>query len=274
MKKLFLILCFFAILPVQASDYKVVCPSESLSVMEKESVINRVTGLSFASKKIVELAIQKALNDEFYNSKINANLEIFNIARLRNGEFSGLSFKSKVLQYRALSMSNFYAHTLCPYNQVTQVNKKIYFPIELPFKFEGTITNADIQRIINSEDFQRELKKVSIIETPIVVIEDSLLNFTFPIKNIFGKKPINVKFKADVEVENNKIVLRNIAFNSKSNIIGGDILASLLGTLNPISYQIDSANGKFCKLLITKAVLQGNEIKTNGVLVINKNIGE
>ena len=100
------------------------------------------------------------------------------------------------------------------------------------------------------------------------------MNFTIPIKNPFSSKPINVKFRADISVENNKIVLRNITFDSKSNIINNDIIAPLLATINPIAYEIDVANGKFCKLLITKAIVHGNEIKTNGVLVINKNIGE
>ena len=83
-----------------------------------------------------------------------------------------------------------------------------------------------------------------------------------------------MKFRASVEVKNNKIVLRNITFNSKSNIINDNVIAPLLETINPISYEIDEANGKFCKLLITKAIVQGNEIITNGILVLNKNIGE
>ena len=274
MKKLLVLLSFLLILPANAQNYNVVCPSESLSIIEKENFFNKITGLNFASKKIVELAIQKVLNDEFYKSNIDAKLNIFNINRLKNGEFAGLSIKSKNLIYRALRMTNFYAQTVCSYNKITQLNKKVYFPIDLPFKFEGTITNLDIQNVLNSEEFQRELKKISILETPTVVIENGFLNFTIPIKNLFSSKPIKVKFRADIAVENNKIVLRNITFNSKSNIINNDILAPLLGTINPIAYEVDVANGKFCKLLITRAIIQGNEIKTNGVLVINKNIGE
>ena len=274
MKKLLVLLSFLLILPANAQNYNIVCPSESLAIIEKESVLNKLTGLNFASKKIAEIAIQKVLNDEFYKSNINAYLDIFNISRLRNGEFAGLTLKSKKLRYRALSMTNFYAQTVCGYNKITQLNKKVYFPINLPLKFEGTITNIDVQNVLNSEEFQRELKKISIIETPKVLINNGFLDFTIPIKNLFSSKPINVKFKADIEVVNNKIVLRNITFNSKSNIINNDIIAPLISTINPIAYEIDSANGKFCKLLITKAIIHGNEIKTNGVLVINKNIGE
>lgn len=274
MKRLILFLTFLMILPANAQNYNIVCPSESLSIIEKESVINKITGLNFASKKIVEIAIQKVLNDEFYKSNINADLEIFNISRLKNGEFAGLTLKSKNLRYRALSMSNFYAKTVCSYNKITQLNRKVYFPINLPLKFEGTITNLDVQNVLNSEEFQRELRKIGIIETPKVIIQNGFLDFTVPIKTFLTSKTIDIKFKADIEVVNNKIVLRNIAFNSKSNIINNDIIAPLLTTINPVAYEIDSANGKFCKLLITKAMIQGNEIKTNGVLVINKNIGE
>lgn len=274
MKKLVLLFCLFLILPANARNYNIVCPSESLSIIEKESVINKITGLNFASKKIVEVAIQKVLNDEFYKSNINADLDIFNIKRLKNGEFKALSLKTENLRYRALSMSDFHAQTVCSYNKVVQQNKKVYFPIDLPLKFEGTITNLDIQNVLNSEEFQRELKKISILKTPKVVINNGFLDFTIPIKNPFSSKPLDVKFRADIAVENNKIVLRNITFNSKSNIINNDVLSPLLGTINPIAYEIDAANSKFCKLLITKAIIYGNEIKTNGVLVINKNIGE
>ena len=181
MKRLILFLTFLMILPANAQNYNIVCPSESLSIIEKESVINKITGLNFASKKIVEIAIQKVLNDEFYKSNINADLEIFNISRLKNGEFAGLTLKSKNLRYRALSMSNFYAKTVCSYNKITQLNRKVYFPINLPLKFEGTITNLDVQNVLNSEEFQRELRKIGIIETPKVIIQNGFLDFTVPI---------------------------------------------------------------------------------------------
>ena len=274
MKKFFLLFLLLLIFPLQVQSYNIVCPSESVEIIEKESVINKLTGLNFASKKIVEIAIQKVLNDEFYKSNINADLDIFNINRLRKGEFKSLSLKTKLLRYRALSMSNFYAQTVCSYNKVVQQNKKVYFPIDLPLKFEGTITNLDIQNVLNSEEFQRELKKINIIQTPKVNIQNGYLNFVVPVKTFFNANPFNIKFKANIEVENNKIVLRDIAFNSKSNIINNDIIAPLLDVINPIAYEIDAANGKFCKLLITKAKIDGNEIKTNGVLIINKNIGE
>ena len=271
MKKIILLLSFFLILPVQAN---IVCPSESVNIIEKESIINKVTGLNFASKKIVELAIESALNDEFYKSNINANLGIFNIKRLKNGEFKNLSLKSKTLRYKALSMSDFYAETVCSYNKITQINRKVYFPIDLPLKFQGKITNSDIQNVLNSHEFQKEIEKIKIIETPTVYLENGFLNFTIPIKNLFTSKPINIKIRADIEVKNNKIVLRNITFNSKSNIINNDFISYILDSINPITYEINSTTGKFCKLMITKATILGDELKADGILVINKNIGE
>lgn len=261
-------------MPINAQSYNIECPSQSLDIIEKETFIKKITGLNFISKKIVEIAIAKVLNDEFYKSNISTNLEIFNSHRLKNGEFKALEFKSERLRYRALSLSEFNAQTICSYNKVAYANKKIYFPIDLPLKFEGKITNLDLQNVINSEEFQRELKKVSIIGDLKVEIANNFINFTIPIKTFFSEKPLNIKFKANIEVDNNKIVLRNITFNRKSNIINNDIIASLINQINPIMYEINSANGKFCKLFITKAQIVDNEIRTNGVLIINKNISE
>ena len=223
MKKFFLLFLLLLISPLQVQSYNIVCPSESVEIIEKESVINKLTGLNFASKKIVEIAIQKVLNDEFYKSNINADLDIFNINRLRKGEFKSLSLKTKLLRYRALSMSNFYAQTVCSYNKVVQQNKKVYFPIDLPLKFEGTITNLDIQNVLNSEEFQRELKKINIIQTPKVNIQNGYLNFVVPVKTFFNANPFNIKFKANIEVENKSGEKKSLTF-SEIGINADDII--------------------------------------------------
>lgn len=271
MKKLFSILILLLIPNVYAQTCNIKCPSESLNIIEGETILNKITGINFVSKKIIELAIQKEINDELEKSKVNATLDIFNLKRLKNGEFKSLKIKTENFKYRALSMSNFSAETYCNYNNFLYKNKKIYFPTDIPFKFEGEITNTDIQNVINSYEFQKELKRNNIIQNPKVIIQDNFLHFTIPIKSFIS---FNIKFKANVEVANNKIVLRNITFNSNSNIINNDIFAPLLNNINPITYEFDSVNGKFFNIDITKATILEDKIKINGILNINKNYGE
>ena len=68
-----------------------------------------------------------------------------------------------------------------------------------------------------------------------------------------------------------KIVLKDTTFSSNSNIINIDILGGIINQVNPVAFQINSINSKYCKIYITSAKIQGNIIKTEGIFIINKN---
>ena len=121
MKKiiLFLIIILFSN-TANADICEVTCPN--INITENESLLNKVTGMNFISKKIIETAIEKEINEEL-NSKANADLKIYSVKKLKNGEFKGLKLKSEQIKYKALSLSNFEAETICQYNKV--IFKKI-----------------------------------------------------------------------------------------------------------------------------------------------------
>ena len=180
-----------------------------------------------------------------------------------------------------LSLTDFYAQSICPFNKVVYTNKRIYFQHDIPFKYKAKITNTDIQNIIQSKEFQNELKRSSIkingvkvfeFKQPIVEIKNNKLFFQIPVKTMFGS--VKIKFYTDIEVQNDKIVLKNITFSSKSNIISDSMLEPVLTTINPISYETKSLNGKFCNIHITEAKISDNIIYINGIFIINKNYGK
>lgn len=282
MKKLTLFICFFLLMSFAFSqDYKIVCPSECLNIIENEKIINKITGINFLSKNIAEAVIQREINKELH-SNVKADLKLFNLKRLKNGEFKELTLKSKNLKYKALSATDVKVTTICPYNKILYKNKKLYFPQDISFKFTGTITNKDIENIINSVEFQNELSRNTLsfrgvngikFETPTVTIKDNYLNFSLPVTSFILKKPYNIKFKTNLEIKNNKIVLRNITFSSKRNIMNSDLFAPVIDAINPLSYALASINGKFCNIQITNAKITGDAISTDGILKINKNYG-
>lgn len=265
-----------------AKECDITCPSQSINVVEEEKLINKVTGLNFASKMIAEKIIEKELKDEL-DSKFKANLDIFTINRLKKGEFRALDLKSKKIEYRALRMTDFYAQTLCPYNKIVYSKGRIYYPHDLAFKFKSTITNEDIKEVLNTYEFQKELERNSFsvngvkgfeIQTPKVEILGNKLYFSIPIITFFNSQPFYINFKTGLEVSNNKIVLKDITFLTKDNIIKNDIFGLLINRINPISYEIESINTKYCKIYITNVKINNNLIKTEGTFIINKNYGE
>ncbi len=271
-----LFLLFMSVSSCFAQDYNIQCPRESLSSIEGESIIKKVTGLSFTSKKIAEIIIQSELNRAL-SSGFKADLEIFNIKRLKQGEFKSLTIENEQIKYRALSLSDFSAQTLCPFNSVIYQNKRIYYSHDIPFKFSAVITNEDIQHTLMSDEFQKELNKVNQIQgfeisTPLVEIKDNYIYFSLPVKTFLSKNPFHIKLKADLEVENNKLVLKNIKFISRSNIINISMLSSLINCLNPLAYEFNTFSSKYFKMDLTNAKIIDNKIKANGIFIINRNL--
>ncbi len=273
------LICILISLTAYGNSCNVTCPSETMKVIEDENVFLKVTGINFLTKKIVETAIEKELKDEL-NSKFNADLDIFTLKRLKNGEFKNLLLASDNFRYKAMSISDFKAETICPYNQIIYKNKKVYYPNDLPFKFNANITNNDIKNIIKSKEFQKQIQRSAVkingfttleVQEPIVTINNGQLEFSIPIRTFLFNEPFIMNLKSNIEVANNKIMLKDTTFSTNSNIINIDILGGIINQVNPVAFQINSIDSRYCKIYITSAKIQGNIIKTEGIFIINKN---
>jgi len=268
--KFFLTFLILLIIPMNKGICDINCPTSCLNIIEKENMFNKITGISFTSKKIAEAIIEKEINEEL-ESKIKADLEIFNVRRLKRGEFKSLTLQSKNIRYKAFSMSDFYAQTICPYNHIIYRKSRIYYPDDLPFKYKGSITNQDIQNTLNSKEFQNELKRLpaNFVKTPNVTLKNNKIYFNIPIDTILGEIKINLH--ADIEVENNKIVLKNISSSSLKGLLNNNLIGQIIEKINPVNYEINALNTKYCKIFITKVKISDNIINTEGVFTIKKN---
>ncbi len=264
----------FCLSQISALAQEIVCPIYNDESQVKETFFNNVSGISFFSKKIIEMIIENELKEEL-GSDFKAELKIFNLKKLKFGEFKALELKSNNIQYRALSLSDFSAKTICDYNKIIYINKKVKYPMPIPFKYSAKITNDDIKNIITSEEFQKELKrnesKPLYVKTPNVEIKSDKIYFIIPIKTFIGS--FKIKLSCNIKVEDNKLVLTNTTFSSKSNIISESMINSLLEEINPMQYITSALNGKYYKVDIQKAQIVSDEIKIDGTFVINKNYG-
>lgn len=282
MKKILIILSFLLMLPCfGATQNDIVCPYKSLKMMDNESVLNRITGLSFLSKKIVETAIQKEIKRET-GFNIDASINLFSIKALKKGEFKELKLKGKNLHYESFSLAGFEAQTICPYNKVVLKDNKIYYPQDMYMKFKGEINNQDIQNVINSEEFKTAVSKVSLkvfgikgasILPPKIEINQGFVFFDVPIQTLFLKKPIDIKMYSEIGVKNNKIELKNINVGDSTDSAFNDIIKPALNVINPFLYNVNSANNKYSKLSVTKAQISDNIINIEGIVTVKKNYG-
>ena len=279
MKKLFIIFLLMIMQISYAANCDYVCTQEKAS--DTTSIFSKMTGVSFIVKKLVEKAITTELYSEL-SSKISADIDLVGIKKLTQGEFKNLSLKGKKLEYDALSISDFSASSICELNKIIYSNKRIYFPQELPFNFSATINNDNLQHILSSDLFKKQLEnaylkvagiKAITLQDVQAEIKDGYISFNMPFKTILSDKITNLKFNANVGVENNKIILKNITFNSKSNIMNNNGLLPLINKINPLGFEIKKTGTKFCKLNVKNAEIVGDKINIKGLFIINKNYG-
>ena len=109
------------------------------------------------------------------------------------------------------------------------------------------------------------------IQEPIVTIKNGQLEFSIPIRTFLSNEPFIMNLNSNIEVANNKIMLKDTTFSTNSNIINIDILGGIINQVNPVAFQINSIDSKYCKIYITSAKIEGNIIKTEGIFIINKN---
>ncbi len=283
MKKILVLIAFMLLVnPCFANDCNVVCPFENIKVVDNEKLINKVSGVNYLTKQIAEFIIQKELKSEL-KSNFTANLDIYNVHTLKQGEFKALTLKSKKIKYKALNMTDFVAKTLCPHNQVIYENHKLYYPNDLAFKFTSKITNDDINAVLNSYEFKTELtkntlsygnKKLFEVQTPKVILNGDDVHFTIPVYSFIWSKPYELNLKTNIEVKDNKLAIKNAEVLSKSNIISVSMLSELVNKINPLAYEFNSIDTKYCKILITNAKIENSELNIDGIFIINKNYSE
>lgn len=283
MKKILfgLILFLFLLSGISYANNEIVCPAGILNIQDKETVVNKISGVNFVVRKTVEKIIKSEIKKEL-GLNVNATLEIFSINSLKNGEFKELKLRGKNLRYGSFSLSGFEAQTICPYNKVVLKNGRIYYPESLNLKYTGKITNADIQYIINSDKFKNAVSKISFnvfgksgagLLMPKVEIKQGFLFFDIPVQAFFLKKPVEIKLYTEIEVIDNKIILKNIKSENLKNGFFYDILNPVLNILNPLLYNINAVNGKYCNVTVTNAQISDNIINVNGIITVNKNYG-
>ncbi len=262
-------------LNVYAYDYSIYCQTKS-DIKESRNLFKKINTVP---KNIIEFAISKDLNKQF-NGDFKVDLDLYSLKRLKNGEFKKLNVESPKAVYEGMSLSSFKAGSLCEYNRVVYKNHRAYYPNPLPMAFNAEITNKDLEYIVKSQEFKEKVldkgitingKKIFQLLEPKITIKNSKVNLKMPVKTIFSKKVLNINLKADIEVADNNILLKDISFSKNSNIIVMDIVDYF--KKNPIAITNSALDSKFCKIYISQAKITGNAIKAEGIFIINKDYG-
>jgi len=284
---LFTLLClnFLTLNQAYAVDYTSYCPKEKTTSFLGN--IASLTGFNFLSKAILQNRIASGIKKET-NSKFDIDIDNIFGSSILSGAFKSMSAKSTSFGYNGIYMSDFSVNTICPYNYVSFKGGKLSFPENMVLKYNTTISQSDIDKILGSEIYKKAISKMNKdssisslvnIKSSSIKISNNKLNFKYSLtpfpkmSGIFSAltssiKPIDLSFSTNIRANNGKLELCNFDINSKN--IAYDALP-IINKFNPLSYGINVGKNAKGTLDVQNVNIKDNKIQLNGYLVISKN---
>lgn len=284
MKKLLITLGTFLLLTQAAfsTEAQYYCAKEPYDISGGiGGLLTSASGINFISTKVVEHSVSNALKKEL-GSNFKVKIETFGGTNLLNGKFKSLTAKSNDLKLNGLYFSSMDAETLCGFNHVKYEEGKLYFVENMVIKYQGKITEADLQKTILTSEYAKILDNMTIrtggnlimqvlntqvkIENNKIVMSYDILSPTF-----MGTVPKTIKFKAGLDVEDGKIKFDNIDFGNPITNMAMKSALPMINKLNPLVYQIKNKKGNNSLVTVKNVKIVNNEILTDGVIIIFKN---
>ena len=265
-----------------AQDYYQFCSTKTPN-RNIQGAISSVLGMNILSRNIIENQIERAIKKET-NSKFTIKINNFFMSNILSGEFKSISAKSKRLTSDGLYLSNIKANSICNYNKVSFKDNNLFIDENIVLKFSAQITQDDLEKTINSENYKKAIEKLNNDKTiskfikitnSNVSLKGNQLLFKYELtpkskyKFIFGSKPIKLSFRADLKVIDGKVKMCNFDLNENISTYG--LLLPIVNKLNPTTWDLDFDENTKGKLDFSNVKIKDEKIYLEGFVVINKN---
>ena len=272
MKKLAYLLLVFIMLQSQAISK--VCYTCQEITPTKGNAFEKVTGVDFIERKGAEAIIEKYMRFTL-KSKVNFYLDATSAKALRNGEFKSFTAKAKKIQVDDISISDFEAKSVCPYNKFLMKKDYIGFPYDIPVSFSATLTNDDMNYMFkrmeqqNPNSLRIPLGKITLAKVSDLTwkTENSKARICFKI--VTPIVDTKVTYTTSFNIINGQLVLNN----SKSNLNAQmqKNVNRFLSKFNPFTQAVELAKDAQGQLEITDIIMKDDKIYVKGVFLIPRN---
>jgi len=283
MKILFFVFSFIVLqLGAYSMNVENYCPKAPYNLTSSGgAAIAKYSGANFLTQKLIEKIIQKELNKEL-NTNFDVELKQFSNNNLLNGKFHSLSVLGHDVNRKGLFFSTVSAKTICGYNRVKYENNSLYFLENMVVKFSARMTENDLNKILNSNEYVNYLKNLKfkannyvlaeitdvqakIKDNKLVLKTDVLMPF------IFGSQSHSINITTGLNVENGKINFSNIKTNNSMLDLLLQNSDAFLDKINPFVYKVQSKEKYDIMLNVENVKIENNEIFITGDIVIPKN---
>lgn len=281
MKKIFLLLGMLLIANSSAMancEYKCVAPYNMNNKFR--TFVGAVSGVNLSAEKVGQKIIKKAFTKTASNDNLKVKLDSYSAKDLKNGIFKSLSIKGENVNINDIYLSYLELNTLCKFNYIKQVNNEIVFMEDFPMSFNIDLTATDINKTMQSKNYKRiisDLNKLGNsfggglqISSTKVAIRSSKFYYIIGISIPFIKSEQKIVINSDLVVKNGKIDFANTKLVSNAFSLDLKKIDFILNYLNPLDFSVNILDNKEAQVSVDSVSIQGNVIKTKGVVVIPK----
>lgn len=283
MKKLVtLLICLLFFNTVQASsncyeEFK--CPEETGLSSSYSRFFSNLTGNKFLAEKIAQAIIKKNIK-KTAQGDFSVKIKSYSATDMKAGRFKSFELNGKDVNFEGIYLSEFNLKTICDFNYIN-LDKDWNMTVvnNLPMTFDLTITDADLNKTMSTEEYTRVLNDINMLGSGLFTIESSelrikndkiyyILKYAIP----FVRKPQEVVISAGLTVKNGDIQFADARILNKDFKLKAEKLSSVLNYINPLDFSVKILENKDARLNIKDVSIADNKITVDGTVILLKDI--
>lgn len=255
------------------------CPGEPYPVGGKvASSISKITGTNWIFTNIAENRVKYALKKET-DSDFDVQMKAFGGKNLIEGKFKSLNLTSDKVKYEGFYVSDLKAYTICDYNQVKFNSYDFTFPENFVLKYEGKITQSDLNKSILRTQYREKINKFNLSFSNILSMKIYEPQFTIANNRIYmdfkvllpfiGTKTLSSDFS--LKADNGEIVIGDFNINNALSFSSDNVLA-ILNIFNPLNFDVSLNKDNKGLNVVQNINIVNNEIIFDGVFIVPKSV--
>ena len=283
MKKLVtLLICLLFFNTVQASsncyeEFK--CPEETGLTSSYSRFFSNLTGNKLLAEKIAQ-EIKKKNIKKTAQGDFSVKIKSYSATDMKAGRFKSFELNGKDVNFEGIYLSEFNLKTICDFNYIN-LDKDWNMTVvnNLPMTFDLTITDADLNKTMSTEEYTRVLNDINMLGSGLFTIESSelrikndkiyyILKYAIP----FVRKPQEVVISAGLTVKNGDIRFADARILNKDFKLKAEKLSSVLNYINPLDFSVKILENKDARLNIKDVSIADNKITVDGTVILLKDI--
>ena len=284
MKRKF-VFCILAVFLMYGSVFAQNCNEEFLCKDAYELTpsysrfLSKVTGNKFLSEQIAQIIIKNNLK-KIADGNFDIKTEFFSARDMKAGRFKSLEIKGKNININGMYLTALNLKTICDFNYL-YIDKDWNMTVieDLPMTFDFTITQDDLDKTVLSESYIKMLNDINrhmgvffTVQSNSFKIKNEKLYCTMKIVLPFVRKPQEIVFYSGLKVQDGQIKFTDARILNKSFSLNAKKLLNILNYINPLDFSVIIQENKNVKINVKNIYIQNNEIKSDGTIVLLKDL--